>query len=373
MAYTSSTGWAYGYFNADGSFTELSPDGTGSVVGSASTMLFGSLKAGPIAGIGAGLAVLGNDKEYKKDGKRIVFLNKETGKTLPYSDLSDGAPGSNVHEQGIGRGAILYYLDTGEYPKDGRQYVDNFIGYNGGKDVWDNYNPTLNTGLPAGIPEKNLVAGLPKETDEQGNAAYLNPSTGLYEAPKEIETEEGSYDSALNAYYKDLYSLNPGTGGAQMYDRLTDVYANQATVAGNLAESQYQQQAMQQAEVVKQITDQVRGERMTRLRSGMSESQIANQDMQMMMTNVDTLNQNASMLNQGRLEAAGAFSTAQDQAYMDYLNQANARGQVGMAGYATDAGNVAYQVQQYRLNNPNVSYEEAQRIVTGYYNANPKK
>ena len=76
-----------------------------------------------------------------------------------------------------------------------------------------------------------------------------------------------------------------------MYDRLTESYQNQAAVASTLAEAQYQQQAMQQAQVVKQITDQVRAERMARLKAGMSESQIANQDMQMMMTNVNALNQ----------------------------------------------------------------------------------
>ena len=126
-----------------------------------------------------------------------------------------------------------------------------------------------------------------------------------------------------------------------MYRRLTEVYANQATVAGSIAEAQYQQQAMQQAHVVKQIADQVRNERMARLRAGMSEARLqtrhANID-----DNIQALNANAAQLNQARLEATGAYLTAQDQAYMDYLNQSNVRGQVAMAGAAADAGNAYF-------------------------------
>ena len=74
-----------------------------------------------------------------------------------------------------------------------------------------------------------------------------------------------------------------------MYDRLTETYINEADAQYNLADASYQQMALQQAQVVKQITDRVRSERMARLRAGMSESQIANQDMQMLMANVDAL------------------------------------------------------------------------------------
>lgn len=147
---------------------------------------------------------------------------------------------------------------------------------------------------------------------------------------------------AFNAYYNDLYSLRPGSGGAEMLGRLEQSYANQAQQAATMADVGFQQAAMQQASTVKQITDQVRGERMARLRAGMSESQIANQDMQMMMTNVNALNQNAAMLNDQRLQAQIGMNTSQDQAYMDFLNQSNARGQIATGMAASDAGD-AYQ------------------------------
>jgi hypothetical protein len=155
------------------------------------------------------------------------------------------------------------------------------------------------------------------------------------------ESEPGQ-TSAFNEYYRDLYSLDAGTSGADMLGRLEQSYANQAQQAATMADVGFQQAALQQASTVKQITDQVRSERMARLRAGMSESQIANQDMQMLMTNVNTLNQNAQMLNDQRLQAQIGMNTSQDQAYTDFLAQSAQRGQVAAGMAASDAGD-AYQ------------------------------
>jgi hypothetical protein len=152
---------------------------------------------------------------------------------------------------------------------------------------------------------------------------------------------------AFNAYYNDLYSLNEGTGGRALYDRLEQAFVNQANQEIQTADVQYQAQALQQAQMVKAITDQVRAERMARLRAGMSESQIANQDIQMLMANVNALNQNAQMLNQQRIDARTNANLAKDQAYMAYLEQANARGQNATAMYAADSGNAQWNAIQY--------------------------
>jgi hypothetical protein len=172
--------------------------------------------------------------------------------------------------------------------------------------------------------------------DVAGNK-YDTGTGSLIETGVAAPTTDGKVD-AFNQYYKDLYSLQPGTGGAEMLGRLEQSYQNQAQQAATMADVGFQQAALQQAQTVKQITDQVRGERMARLRAGMSESQIANQDMQMLMANVNTLNQNAAMLNDQRLQAQIGMNTAQDQAYMDFLNQANARGQIATGMAASDAG-----------------------------------
>lgn len=173
-----------------------------------------------------------------------------------------------------------------------------------------------------------------------------------------VPTNEGGQVDALNQYYQDLYSLEPGTGGAEMLSRLEQGAMNQAQQAATLADVNFQQAAMQQAQTVKAITDQVRAERMARLRAGMSEAQIANQDMQMLMTNVNTLNQNAQMLNQQRLEAQMGMNLAQDQAYQDYLAQSAQRGQIASAMAASDAGD---------------AYQQTIRQMTTLYGNDPTK
>jgi len=170
--------------------------------------------------------------------------------------------------------------------------------------------------------------------------------------------EGGDQTSAFNAYYNDLYSLKPGTGGAEMLGRLEQSYANQAQQAATMADVGFQQAALQQANTVKQITDQVRSERMARLRAGMSESQIANQDMQMLMTNVNTLNQNAQMLNDQRLQAQIGINTSQDQAYTDFLAQSAQKGQIATGMAASDAGD---------------AYQQTIRQMTTLYGNDPTK
>jgi hypothetical protein len=86
---------------------------------------------------------------------------------------------------------------------------------------------------------------------------------------------------------------------------------------------------------------------MARLRAGMSESQIANQDMQMLMANIGALNDQAQALNEGRLQAQLGYNTAQDQAFEAYLNQANQQIQGGASLYASQVGDINHQVQQY--------------------------
>lgn len=144
---------------------------------------------------------------------------------------------------------------------------------------------------------------------------------------------------AFNEYYRDIYSLEDGTSGREMLTNMENAYTSQYESQGVLADAQYQTQAMQQAAVVKQITDQIRSERMSRLKAGMNPAQIANQDMQMMMANVGALNQNAMAANQQSLEAQLGANNAKDEAYMAYLDQANARGQNAAAMYAADSGN----------------------------------
>jgi hypothetical protein len=211
---------------------------------------------------------------------------------------------------------------------------------------------------------KNIVEAQERFIDNNATLLGYDMAGVQYDPAGNILPREGTGagQGTLDPYFSDIYSLQEGTGGRAMYDELANVYQTQAGLAGVAADVQFQQAAMQQAQVVKQITDQVRAERMARLRAGMSESQIANQDMQQMMTNVNTLNQNAAMLNQGRIESQLGQMGAREQAYLTYLDQANQRGQVGAAVSAAEAGN-AYSQALRRMQQTGENFSTAYKNV----------
>jgi hypothetical protein len=259
-------------------------------------------------------------------------INDKTGQsyTIDYSTVEGSKRGTKTNLEN----AILYYLNSGGKIPDKDTFGDDISR---GKTAWRN----LSEGLDQFIKKNNITV-----TDGTFSEATGNPE-----------------EAALAEYYKSLYDVKgpyaEGRSGQALYDNLAGIYENQASTQGAVANATYQQQALQQAQVVKQITDQVRAERMARLKSGMSESQIANQDMQMLMANVNTLNQNATMMNQGRLESQANMNTAKDQAYMDYLNQSNTRGQVATGMHAADVGSAYRLAIQLRAMNPNLTMDEA--------------
>jgi hypothetical protein len=248
-------------------------------------------------------------------------------------------------------GGFLEYIKENNYTLQG-----DLFGEKGSQAIDTRFatiSNTLNTNFKTS-QEQGLFLIDGKSSTLTGGAGLTPPGSS---EPGSVNVSEDQI-GAFNAYYNDIYSLEPGTGGAEMLSRLEQSYANQAQQAATMADVGFQQAAMQQATTVKQITDQVRGERLARLRAGMSESQIANQDMQMLMTNVNTLNQNAQMLNDQRLQAQIGINTAQDQAYTDFLAQSNQRGQVGAAMAASDAGD---------------AYQQTIRQMTTLYGADPSR
>ena len=209
-----------------------------------------------------------------------------------------------------------------------------------------------------------------------GNNNYYSEDSNLsdtvskYSSPENVEqeeqeAEESAQEAAYNSYYRDIYDYNTeGTLGNEIYNNLWQAEQNAAMSNIQLAEAQYQQAAMDQAAVVKSITDQVRAERMAKLRSGMNEAQIANQDMQLMLNNMNTLNQQVNTLNQSRLAAQQQYNLAQDTAYQQYLQQAASLGQVGAAYAASDAGD-AYMQTLKRMQQTGEPFNIANKYVTG--------
>ena len=238
------------------------------------------------------------------------------------------------------RGWRDYTADNYGFGKDGLRY--NNIGRSGTADGMDIYwkfylengrGPNSSEYIKAGGGSYAAWKNIDRDFQKviiPAVESQLNVGGDVQLDPKEL---------AFNEYYRDLYSLEDGTGGREMLTNLEDAYTRQYESQGVLADAQYQSQAMQQAAVVKQITDQIRSERMSRLKAGMNPAQIANQDMQMMMANVGALNQSALAASQQSLEAQLGINNAKDEAYMAYLDQANARGQNAAAMYAADSGN----------------------------------
>lgn len=210
--------------------------------------------------------------------------------------------------------------------------------------------------------------GLPIKVSESDKNTY-----DTY-APEEsdVTSLEANYkENAMDKYWNDIYSLGNGTLGADMLNRLTTAEQNAALSNMQLADAQYQQASMQQAQVVKNITDQVRSERMAKLRAGMSESQIANQDMQVMLNNMNTMNQQMNTMNQNKLAAQQQYGLAQDTAYQQYLQNAQVMAQSGAALSAANAGDPSYQAQLYSQQT-GVPYATAYKIVTGQNNTQTK-
>jgi hypothetical protein len=150
-------------------------------------------------------------------------------------------------------------------------------------------------------------------------------------------------EKALNDYWRDVNDYNvEGTTGYNVLNRLEEGHRQQAETDQWLADAIYQQQALQQGAIVKQIADQVRNERMARLRAGMSETQIANQDMQMMMANINAVNDQMNQYAIGSMQAQAKAKNAQALAYNDYLQWAAQAGQSAGAAYAAQVGDADY-------------------------------
>ena len=283
--------------------------------------------------------------ESKYTGKdTVVYFTGNDGKTYTLNTSgSDDYKADNWLREGNSKqlnAIVQYYIEYGEVPT--RQQLKDYSGLDIGKADYGRLTIDLNTFINKNGIDKDSYRSITQGVDDSQNAQ----------------------EAAYNAYYRDMYSLDEGTTGRTIVDNLTDAEQNAAVSNMQLAEAQYQQAAMQQAEVVKSITDQVKSERMARLRAGMSESQIANQDMQMMLNNMNTLNQQVGTMNQNRLAAQQQYNLAQDTAYQQYLTNATNMGNVSAAMAAADAGDAYMQALKYQQKNGG-SMSNAYSKVTG--------
>ena len=188
----------------------------------------------------------------------------------------------------------------------------------------------------------------------------------LTKAQSGVSAEEAAY----NSYWRDLYDLNDSSSlGSQAYEQLynAELAAGQDTI--DLANAQAQQLGLQQAAQVKSITDQLRSERMSQLRAGMSESQIASQNMQSLMANTNALNDQIVASNLAALQGQQQMQNAESTAYQNWLTQMNNTSSAASAMAAADAGDATMQTLKNMYNkgmskNPN-NYKKENNTVTG--------
>lgn len=195
----------------------------------------------------------------------------------------------------------------------------------------------------------------------------------------EYGNSRSSFNNMFDDYYNDVYSMQEGTLGQRVVDNKAKLLEQQARNQQIIAETNLQNQALQQAQTVKQITDSLKSERLAKLRAGMNASQLADQDMQILLSNVQALNQQVVDTNQMRMEGLLNQGTAYESAMAEYLGNADTIGQVATGMTAAGASNAVLQTEQSmntlygpnwrNLPNANALYNEQYNIAT---TGNPK-
>lgn len=187
--------------------------------------------------------------------------------------------------------------------------------------------------------------------------------------PNKGTSPTSAREDALNQYYNDLFSRKEGTLGADILANNISLYEKEAANAELVAETSVQQQALAQAQAVKQVTDSLRSERMSQLRAGMSEAQLADRELSMLVGSTNQLSAQATQASQDVLTAKLGGATAQEQAFNDYITQTTALGQNAAAMYAADAGDLHAKALQYQhqmaAEGQTVSYKQAIDVVSG--------
>lgn len=259
--------------------------------------------------------------------------------------------------------AFELYLKNGKVAPTYNQFVN--AGGQKNSTVWKNISYDLeNIIIPAWTKEEALNTDVTQDLPE----ASKETKTELVE-PQYTNPREEAFYSHFNKYYDDVMTTEEGTMGKRMLDNNISLYEKEANNAEILANTGLQAQAMTQAQAVKQATDAVRSERMAQLRAGMSESQLADRELQMLMGSVNQMSQQAQIASQEATAAQLAGNTARENAFNDYIAQATQLGQNAAANYASEVGDsyalAAKLMRAAELEGNPITWEEAQRRATG--------
>jgi hypothetical protein len=183
--------------------------------------------------------------------------------------------------------------------------------------------------------------------------------TGIDIFGKETKTEEfNPYLKYMEQQRKDLEQSELGFLNTQ-----SDIQKQNAEISA-------QQAMVQQAQFKDQLVEQIKSDRISKMRSGLSPMQIAQDNLQFMVGNMQANNQQMQMLNQQNLMATQQKKLNPYQAYLTSMQ--NVTGGQGMGNImtgmaATDAGDLTMQMNRMRTMNPTWSMDQVLRAVQANY------
>ena len=311
----------------------------------------------------------GNNYTLSKDNKLINWMNNEDYTGAKSGDIVyNGETYTMEFTSGHGikrnQAAVLeYFKKYGRMPTD-KAELD--IGGTG------NFNEAV-TEVKKWLQENGIYDTYMndfKATDGfTKEKTVIDPNTGEELDPNSDRARqlnlENAQDILYNSYWNNIYQKDrEGTLGNEAYNELLTAEQNAAQNTIDLSNLQSQQLAMAQAQTVKNITDQLKAERMSMLRSGMSESQIASQDMQQMIANTNALNEQIAASNLGVVQGRQQYANAQQTAYQNWLNSMNQTATNAAAMAAADTGDL-YQQTLKRMKATGESFNVAQKNVGG--------
>lgn len=324
-----------------------------------------------------------------KDGN---FVNDTTG--VKFLRRGSGAKGGNGlrHDNGASSGTkeefnklVEHYLNTGQkdfsesefYKIIGKVKTNNafevlmkdlndFISYHGLDDM--KLEKQLESGLFVGEGGKNYDLNLEyqikiSEIDSDESLSSIEKEKAKSEILSQAGNNFNDGKSELNPYVDYMQQMQD-----QTYQNELGLLTEQNRAAQQQAEISSQQMMMQNSQFKDQLIEQIKTDRMSKLRSGMSQMQIANEEMQFMVGNQM---QNQQAVSQANQQLLGAKQQEGMIPYQAWLNAS--QGVTGGQGYgnfasgmaATDASSLFMQAQEYMKFNPGATPQEAWDAVQG--------
>lgn len=314
-------------------------------------------------------------KRYSKSIEHNgVILNIES--LIKFQNKS---PYSNKNDRAIFESAVKFFIDNGRFPdkedmksstyktkyrniemnSQDRYYISTSKNYQSDTEAFMNWYNSEEGQKQIRMDNPNIAF------DEETGIIKINEETGRPES--ELKNE-----NPLNPYVQWLENQRQ-TAESQHYGLLDA----QTRTEMQSAEISAQQAMMQQAKFKDELVEQIKLDRMSKMRKGISPMQIAQENLQFMVGNMQGANQQIGAVNQSRL---GALQQQELNPYQAYLNSLEGTGYQSQANFgagamASDASDLYMQAlraqQAYGLS-PIQAYNQA-RGTEVVNNPNKKK